>query len=153
MKSRKIESQQAIFEIIHKCNVCHIGMVDLDNKPYVLPFNFGFENGIIYLHSAPEGKKINILENNNLVCIAFSTDYLLRYQNEEVACSWSMRYRSVLAYGTIEFMEDLDGKTHALNVIMKKYAGKEYTFNRPALINVKVYKCVVSRFDGRIYGY
>ena len=153
MKNRTIESQQAINEIINKCDVCHVGMVDQENKPYVLPFNFGFENGIIYLHSAPEGKKITVLEHNNQVCIAFSTDYVLRYQHEEVACSWSMKYRSVLAYGHIEFLEDLNGKTHALNIIMKKYAGKEYNFSKPALLNVKVYKCMVDRFEGRAYGY
>jgi nitroimidazol reductase NimA-like FMN-containing flavoprotein (pyridoxamine 5'-phosphate oxidase superfamily) len=108
---------------------------------------------VIYLHSAPEGKKISILEHNNQVCIAFSSDYLLRYQHEEVACSWSMKYRSVLAYGQIEFLEDLSDKARALNVIMKKYAGRDYTFGTPALMNVKVYQCVVERFEGRAYGY
>ncbi|HOW25168.1 MAG TPA: pyridoxamine 5'-phosphate oxidase family protein [Bacteroidales bacterium] len=153
MKSRPIESRSTIYEIIQKCEVCHVAMVDRENKPYVLPFNFGFENGTIYLHSAPEGKKISILEHNHQVCIAFSTDYLLRYQHEEVACSWSMKYRSVLAYGHIEFLEDLTDKARALNVIMKKYAGREYTFGRPALMNVKVYQCVADRFEGRTYGY
>jgi nitroimidazol reductase NimA-like FMN-containing flavoprotein (pyridoxamine 5'-phosphate oxidase superfamily) len=128
-------------------------MVDPEHKPYVLPFNFGYDKGVIYLHSAPEGKKINILANNNHVCISFSTDYQLRYQNEEVACSWSMKYRSVLAYGQVEFLTDPEEKSLALNVIMKKYARKEYSFNVPALDNVKVYKIVVTRFEGRVYGY
>lgn len=153
MKSRTLDSRQAINEIIHKCEVCHVGMVDAENKPYVLPFNFGYEDGIIYLHSAPEGKKITILEQNNNVCIAFSTDYVLRYQHLEVACSWSMKYRSVLAYGRIEFIGDLVEKTRILNLIMQKYAGKEFAFNKPALVNVKVYKCFVERFEGKVYGY
>ncbi|MBP6977678.1 MAG: pyridoxamine 5'-phosphate oxidase family protein [Bacteroidales bacterium] len=153
MKSRTIESPQAIYAIINQCEVCHVGMVDTENKPYVLPFNFGFEEGIIYLHSAPQGKKINILQQNDHVCIAFSSDYVLRYQHADVACSWSMKYRSVLAYGRVEFIEDLTQKARVLNVIMKKYAGREFSYNQPALVNVKVYRVVVSRFEGKAYGY
>ncbi len=153
MKSRTLESRQAMDEIIRKCEICHVGMVDPENKPYVLPFNFGYADGVIYLHSAPEGKKITILGQNVHVCIAFSTDYVVRCQHPEVACSWSMKYRSVLAYGRVEFIEDLTEKARVLNLIMMKYAGKEFTFNRPALVNVKVYKCVVERFEGRVYGY
>jgi nitroimidazol reductase NimA-like FMN-containing flavoprotein (pyridoxamine 5'-phosphate oxidase superfamily) len=153
VKNRKIENQQTIDEIIQKCDVCYVGMVDKDHTPYVLPFNFGYEQGVIYLHSAPEGKKVTILEHNNQVCIAFSTDHVLRYQNEDVACSWSMKYRSVLAYGQVEFITDMEQKARALNVIMKKYAGKGFTYNKPALENVKVYKIMVSRFEGSAYGY
>lgn len=153
MKSRSIELQPAIDEIINKCIVCHLAMVDPDNHPYVLPFNFGYHDGVIYLHSAPEGKKIDILNKNAHVCVAFSTDYLLRYQNEAVACSWSMKYRSVLAYGNVEFITGLEEKSTALNVIMKKYAGREFTYNKPALENVLVYRIVVSRFEGKAYGY
>ena len=153
MKNRTIESQQAINEIIHKCDVCHVGMVDQENKPYVLPFNFGFENGIIYLHSAPEGKKITVLEHNDQVCIAFSTDYVLRYQHEEVACSWSMRYRSVLVYGKAEFVEGPEEKINILNVIMAHYVNRKFDYNAPAIREVMVFKVKVEKMEGRVYGY
>jgi len=153
MKSRTVDHISGIIDIINKCDICYMGMTDQNNKPYVLPFNFGFDGKTIYLHSAQKGKKIDILENNPNVCVAFSTDHVLRYQNEEVACSWGMKYRSVLAYGKVEFIEDYDQKVDALNHIMKKYAGKEYTYNEPAVIDVKTYKVVVEKFDGRVYGY
>lgn len=153
MKSRIIDFFPAIAEIINKCDVCYLGMVDQDNKPYVIPMNFGFEGKTICLHSAMTGKKINVLKNNNNVCLAFSTDHVLRYRDEEVACSWSMKYRSVLAYGKVKFEEDYDEKVRMLNLIMKKYAGKEYTYNAPAVNGVQVYKVVVERFEGRAYGY
>lgn len=153
MKSRKVEHINAITEIINKCDVCYMGMIDQDGEPYVLPFNFGFDEGIIYLHSAKTGKKIDILRNNNRVCVAFSTDHVLRYQNEEVACSWSMKYRSVLAYGTIEFIDDPERKVEALNHIMKKYAGKDYSYNKPAIEGVQCFRIHVKKFEGRAYGY
>ncbi len=38
------------------------GMSDENGIPYVLPMNFGYEEGIIYLHSAQEGHSISIIE-------------------------------------------------------------------------------------------
>lgn len=153
MKSRKVEHITAIAEIINKCEVCYVGMSDSDNQPYVLPFNFGFDGESIYLHSAKTGKKIDILNNNNKVCIAFSTDHVLRYQDEEVACSWSMKYRSVLAYGKLEFVNDAEEKVVVLNHIMQKYAGNDYKYNTPAIEGVQCFKLKVENFEGRAYGY
>jgi uncharacterized protein len=153
MKNRTLGSQQEIDEIIKKCQVCHIAMADQDGNPYVLPMNFGYRNGIIYLHSSQHGKKIDILRANPRICIAFSTDYNLRYQHEDVACSYSMKYRSVLAYGKVEFVEDPEEKILHLGIVMSQYTGREFKFNAPAVREVCCYKVVVERFEGRVYGY
>ena len=55
--------------IIKKCQVCYVAMVDQSGKPYVLPFNFGYSDGTVYLHSDVNGKKMDILKNNPSVCI------------------------------------------------------------------------------------
>ena len=154
MKSRTVDHISGIIDIIKKCDVCYMGMIDQNNMPYVLPFNFGFDGEKnIYLHSALTGKKIDILENNPNVCVVFSTDHELRYRDKEVACSWSMKYRSVLAYGKVVFIEDREEKIQVLNHVMNNYSDKEYTYNEPAIKGVKTYKVVVDRFEGRAYGY
>lgn len=153
MKSRVLDYKPEFERIIEKCQVCHIGMVDLEGKPYVLPFNFGYEDEVFYLHSAPTGKKIDIFKKNSDVCIALSTDYLLRSQNEDVACSYAWKYRSVLAYGKVEFIEDREEKIKAFNILMKNYVDKEFKYSAPAVRDVCVYKVVVEKFEGRAYGY
>jgi uncharacterized protein len=153
MKNKIVTNQKEIMEIIGKCQFCHVSMVGPDGKPYVIPMNFGFENGIIYLHSSRKGKKIDLLRSNPNVCIAFSTDHFLRYQSEDVACSYSMKYRSVLAHGKVEFVEDTDEKTSHLRIIMKNYTPKEFSFNLPAIHEVCCWKVIVSNFEGRVYGY
>ncbi|MCX6235300.1 MAG: pyridoxamine 5'-phosphate oxidase family protein [Bacteroidetes bacterium] len=153
MKHRSVINKEEIRRIIHKSEVCYVGMVDEGSMPYVLPFNFGFENDTVYLHSAKEGKKISILRKNPHVCITFSTDHMLRYQSENVACSWSMKYRSVLVYGKVVFIDDPEEKMAALNVIMRKYAGRDFTFSAPSIKEVQPYKIAVEKFEGRIYGY
>jgi len=153
MKSKVIDKQEEITSIINKCQVCHVAMVDQQGKPYLVPMNFGFEEGVIYLHSSRSGKKIEILKNNPEVCIEFSTDYFLRYQNEDVACSWSMKYRSVLAYGRVTLIEDETEKVNHLNMIMRNYTPKDFKYNPPSIREVCCWKIVVEKFEGRIYGY
>lgn len=142
-----------IKEIIDKCDVCYIGMVDINNMPYVLPFNFGFINNCIYLHSAKTGKKIDILKNNPDVCIAFSTDHLLLYQNEHVACSFRMKSRSVIAYGKVQFIDDYDEKINVLNIIMQKYTGKSFTYSTPAVKNVEIFIVPIDSITVKESGY
>jgi uncharacterized protein len=153
MANRMLKDPERIKEIIDKCEACYIGMVDQNGNPYVLPFNFGYEDGIIYLHSAAAGKKIDILRSNPKVCICFSTDHKLFHRHETMACSYGMRYRSVLAYGNIEFIEDYDQKVDVLNIIMRKYTGKDFSYNAPAINNVAIYKVNVHTIEGKESGY
>lgn len=140
-------------EVIDKCQVCYIGMVDMENRPYVLPFNFGYQDNTIYLHSAPEGKKIDILKSNPHVCVVFSTDHLLFHRHDNVACSYGMRYRSVLAFGRVEFVSEYNTKVDIMNIIMRKYTGKDFSYNAPAINNVSIYKVIVERIETKISNY
>jgi len=142
-----------MFQIIDKCEACYVSMVDQHNMPYVVPLNFGLKDGVIYLHSSRTGKKLDILRNNKNVCIAFSTDHQLRFQHEDVACSYVMKYRSILVYGHIEFIEDIEDKIEAMNLVMKKYVGREFSYNEPAIREVCVYKVVINEMTGKMLGY
>jgi nitroimidazol reductase NimA-like FMN-containing flavoprotein (pyridoxamine 5'-phosphate oxidase superfamily) len=153
MKNRPLTFKPELEEIIKKCVFCSLSMVDPDNKPYVLHMNFGYRDDYIYFHCAQKGKKIEVLKKNPNVCMAFSTDHDLRHVNEEVACSWAMRYRSVLAYGKVEFVEEYDEKVESLEIIMSQYSDDKYTFNRPAVLDVNVFKVKVEDIHGRAYGY
>lgn len=157
MNSRKttfLDKLEDIEPIINSCKVCHVSMVDTNNKPYVLPFNFGYHNGIIYLHSDPKGKKIDILKQNPNVCINFSTNHELFHITEGVACSYGMRYKSVVVNGAVEFVNSNKQKIKALNIFMDQYVkDKKFTYSDPAVENVCVFTVAVNNFTGKIYGY
>ena len=148
LKDREIKDFNEIEEILKTAQVCHVGMVDGD-KPYVLPMNFGYIDKTIYLHSASDGKKIDILTKNNNVCISFDIDQKLKYRDEHVACSWGMRFRSVVLSGKVVFIEDNDEKINCLNIIMKHYTEKEFTYNLPAVKNVKIWKVEIEEISGK----
>jgi len=129
-----------IEEIIRKCDICFVGMADTDGTPYVIPMNFGYRDGVVYLHSAQEGRSISILSRNPKVCITFSTDHALVFQHPEVACSYRMRSKSVIGWGEVTYEEDPEKKVDALNIIMGQYSDKQFKYSDPAVINVKIWK-------------
>lgn len=153
MKNKTLDNPRDILDIIQNCDVCYVSMVDQDNKPYVIPMNFGFVDNTILLHSSKQGKKIEILKNQPEVCIVFSTDHQLRWQNEDVACSWSMKYRSVLAYGKVEFIDTIAEKESIFRQFMKNYSPKEFKFSKPSLEEVQVMKVPIDKIEGRAYGF
>lgn len=154
MRQKIVFSKKEMIEIISQSQTCFVAMVDKEGNPYNLPFNFGFDDNYIYIHSGKEGKKNEILKNNPNVCIAFSNSEKLAFQSEKVACSHFMRYKSVLVCGKLEFIEDLEEKSKILNIFMKHYTGKDdYKYGLPALKNVAVYKLSNQNMSGRTYGY
>ena len=104
MKTVIIEDKQRIESIILHCDACFVGITDLEGNPYVVPMNFGYENGIIYLHSGPEGTKLEMLEHNNNVCITFSVGH--KYQHEKGSLSYSMRSESAMCRGKVIHRRD-----------------------------------------------
>ncbi len=154
MKPRTNLPQNEIDQIINSCEACMVAMVDLDGKPYVLPFNFGYKDSRLYIHSGPDGKKIDIWKKNPEVCISFSSDYKMNIRHEDVACSYSMKYKSVLVHGSVKSISELDEKTRILNVIMGKYSERDdFTYSQPALKNVAVFEIEIREIESRAYLY
>jgi nitroimidazol reductase NimA-like FMN-containing flavoprotein (pyridoxamine 5'-phosphate oxidase superfamily) len=151
-KRRIIFKEPEKEDIISKSDCCYIGMVDEKNLPYVLPFNFGYKDKCIYLHSGQAGRKIDILKKNNRVCIVFSTGHKITAQNKEIACSYIMSYKSVICYGKVEFIEEYEKKVEALNIIMQQYTKRDFTYSAPSVNNVLVYKVVVEEMTGKEFG-
>ena len=152
MMTVTIEERHLIEEIISKNTICYVGMTDVDGLPYVIPMNFGYSNDVIYLHSAQEGNSINTLEKNPNVCITFCTESALTYQNEEVACSYRMRGSSVICRGRVVFEENFDEKVKALNIIMKHYSDRSFTFSTPAVNNVRIWKVEIESISTKVFG-
>ena len=143
MRTNTIKEREQIERIIRECDTCFVGMSDKNGIPYVLPMNFGYDDGVIYLHSAQEGKAISILDKNPEVCITFCNKTKLVWQNLEVACSYRMRAASVVCHGKVEFEEDYDEKVKALDFTMRQYSDREFRYSKPAVVNVKIWKVAI----------
>jgi len=154
MGAQIINREDILKEIILSCQVCHIAMVDEEGRPYVLPFNFGLHDGYLWFHSGMTGRKIDILKYKSDVSVAFSSDYELGHRHGHVACSYFMKYKSVLVSGKIEIVEDYDTKVKGMNIIMKHYTGKDdFQYNAPAINNLMIFRLKTDQISGRSLGY
>ncbi len=152
MKTVEIEEKEKIEAIINQCDICFVGITGLDQNPYVIPMNFGYKDGVIYLHSGPTGSSLEMLAKNNNVCITFSPDHKIVYQHPEVACSYSMQSKSVICRGKVGFIEDIEQKREILNIIMKHYTNREFTYSDPAVRNVRIWKISIDKVSAREFG-
>lgn len=152
MRTSYIVEKSELESVITRCDVCFVGITEADGSPYVIPMNFGYSNDEIILHSGPHGKHLDLLALNNRVCVTFCSDGKLVYQHPDVACSYSMLAKSVLCKGSVTFIDDLAEKEAALNITMKNYTDRPFTYSQPALVNVKVWRVKVDEMTGKSFG-
>ena len=145
-KDLKITDRTEIESILHEATVCRIGLAD-DDGPYVVPVCFGYEDRSVYIHSAPEGKKLVMLEKNPRCC--FEVDICGQVIRGDRPCSWGMRYRSVIGYGRAAILTDPDEKKRGLTCIMRHYGGGTPTFSERDLSSVTVIRIAVESMTGK----
>lgn len=152
MRTVFIEDIAGIEKILKECQTCFLGLADAEGQPYVIPMNFGYSEGTIYLHSGQFGRKWEIMKSNPKACITFMLGDELAYQDEHVACSWRVKSKTVIAEGLIEFVEDYDEKERILHILMKQYSDREFKFNAPAVKNVGVFKMKIDTLKAKEFG-
>jgi len=126
-KDREITDENLVREIISRADVCRLALIDGD-LPYIVALNFGEKYGDpikLYFHSAPEGRKIELLKKNPVVCFQMDIDHELR--PSEIACDCSMNYKSIVGYGKIRFLEESEERKVALDAIMNHYSSEKKT--------------------------
>lgn len=143
---RAITDPQELESVLREGAVCRMGLCD-EGKPYVVPMNYGYRDGSVFLHSAAEGRKIDILRRNPSVCLEFEKDVEL--VPAEAACSFSMKYRSVIASGKAVFLEGTEEKSFGLNAIMLQYTGREFVFPPQALEKIVVLRVDLEECSGK----
>ncbi len=148
-KDKEITDKAEIKSVIGRSLICRLAMAD-ENIPYVVPLCFGYKDNSLYFHSAGEGKKIDILKKNNLVCFEFDIDYEIKKAHK--ACDWSMKYKSVRGFGKASFLEDIESKCRALDIIMQQYAGKSFEYSEAKIKNIIVIKVEIEHMTGKQSG-
>ncbi|HNW50808.1 MAG TPA: pyridoxamine 5'-phosphate oxidase family protein [Prolixibacteraceae bacterium] len=152
MRTVFIDDKETIEKVILSCRTCYLGLCDAENRPYVIPMNFGYRDGVIYLHSGQSGRKWEIMHSNPNACITFCSGDELAYQDEQVACSWRMKSSSVIAEGQIEFVDDFEEKKAVLKILMAHYSDREFQFKDPAVRNVGVFKMKIEKIHAKEFG-
>jgi len=148
---KEIRNSWEIEAAIRRAKVCRLGLCD-HGLPYVVPVCFGYEPDVLWIHSARNGRKIDLITANPKV--SFEFDELSGIIPAESPCAFGMRYFSVIGSGIAEIVRDPKEKHHGLSCIREQYSdgsagGKPFIISDPALNNVCVIRITVSEMTGK----
>lgn len=145
-KDREIPDRAEIDSLLLEAPVCRLALAHGD-EPYIVPMCFGYDGEALYLHSAPEGKKIAMIRQNPRCC--FELDRYDGIVKGGRPCSWGMRYASVIGSGRAEILEDPAEKQSGLACIMRHYDGGMHEFSDEDIKAVAVIRIVIESMTGK----
>lgn len=146
---REITDFDEMIQIMENCDVCRIAL-NGDGYPYILPLNFGMKAGNgrveLYFHGATEGTKYDLIHLDNRA--SFEMDCAHRLVTEAERGNCTMEYKSVIGRGRIEMIGE-EGKSEALNILMRHYHKDDFPFDRSVMPQTCVFKLVVEDMTGK----
>jgi hypothetical protein len=106
---------------------------------YGVPLSYAFTGSSIYVHCAPEGRKMTLIRKDNRVSFCVVAESI------PLADQFSMKYKSAMVFGKA-YEVDREEKFEALMLLVKKYSagylekGKAYALD-------SLHKTAVIRLD------
>lgn len=148
---RAVNDLADILAILDKCEVMRLGLC-AKGKPYIVPMHFAFERAdeklFIYFHCASQGRKLDMIAENNSAC--FEADILVGILESDTACGWSSEYQSVTGEGKISVLRDKGQKVRALDMLMKRHGFQGVpSYDEQALSAVTVLRIDVTSITGK----
>ncbi|MCE2509205.1 MAG: pyridoxamine 5'-phosphate oxidase family protein [Nitrosopumilaceae archaeon] len=119
-----MRSPQKIAEFLESEHVGRIATIDKNGYPQVIPMNFAFVGGFIYMHSHIHGEKLDNMRRNSMVGfevdreLEFLPSYFTHPTDASVA---DTLYVSVVIKGRAALVDDEVEKCLGLNGMMAKY--------------------------------
>lgn len=120
----EIKSKEKIAEFLNSQETGRICSIDKDGYPQIIPMNFVYTDGVIYMHSHIRGEKLENISRNPKVGFEVdqSLEFLPSYFSHPTDASQAdTLYVSVVIKGLGSLVMDRLEKAHALNSLMEKY--------------------------------
>jgi nitroimidazol reductase NimA-like FMN-containing flavoprotein (pyridoxamine 5'-phosphate oxidase superfamily) len=147
---REITSRVEIDAILQRASVLYLGVQD-EGAPYVVPLHFGYDGTALFIHSALEGRKIELLRRHPRVSFTVTLDEAA--VPGEVGCAWSARYRCVMGVGEARFLTERAEQLHALDSLLGKFAAGPFAYREDVLARTAVIAITIRELSGKQAGY
>ncbi len=152
-RDRQITDINRILDILDQSAVARIAMVTKENTPYIVPMNYGYtyiEGALcLYFHCANEGRKLDILKQNNNVCFEIGSAHSLITGGQPEAYSYA--YESIIGFGKVSFLMTEEEKIRGLNVLFRHQTGRDIQcdLDPAALKATTVFALTVEEFTAK----
>lgn len=118
LPERGSHERTTVEAILDEALICHLGLVDPEGRPFVIPTIHARVGDAVYLHGSPASRALRTGANQPTdVCVtATIVDGLVLARS---AFHHSMNYRSVVVYGAAVRVEDVQEKVAALEALVE----------------------------------
>jgi len=114
-----LESRDDMEELLQDESIGYLGLA-IDGTPYVVPLNYSYSEGTIIFHCALDGKKLDFIRANPLVCFTVGRQAgPVRDHAGGNLCH--VDSDSVICNGTARIIEDLQERKIALNAFNRRF--------------------------------
>ena len=116
-------SAEWALEVLDKAPYITVSMADEEGMPYALPLSLvRTDEKTFYFHCALEGKKLYILSKNPRVCLSAVTKCKPTVGPKDG--SFTLEFKSAIAFGKAEIVTDDTEKIAALRAICERFLPK-----------------------------
>jgi len=153
-RPQNAQSDEWVREFLRRAHLGHLA-TRWDDQPFITPTAFWYDSNRheIYFHSNIVGRVRANAERHDRVCFEASDFGKLLPSN--IALEFSVQYESVVAFGLIRVLEELDEKRRALSGLIDKYfpamtVGIEYRpITDAELRRTSVYALKIESWSGK----
>lgn len=146
---REIPDRAGVEDVLRNARTLFLGLHDGD-APYLVPVSFGYEDGAIWVHSAPAGTKIDLLRRDPRV--GFAAEWGTEVTAGRTACDWSVRSRSVTGTGIAAIVEDEAERRRGMDAVMRHYGGEAPQYKPETLSRTLILRIDVTGMRGKRIG-
>lgn len=139
-------------EFLRRQKIAHVGVIDPQGWPYVVPLVFVYEGGEqLYLHtgSHPGHFASSVLRNPRL-CVEVAEIGPL-HPGKPYACNSALVYTSVIVFGPVRILEDRKKKEWFFDRLLEKYGQAEWSFEPgyPHIHRILLYEQQIEILTGK----
>ncbi|MDR3058936.1 MAG: pyridoxamine 5'-phosphate oxidase family protein [Prevotella sp.] len=116
---------------------------------YGIPISYAYdkENNVLYFHCAPEGQKLEILQQNNKV------SFCVIGETKPISEKFTTLYESVIAFGIVDINLSDDDKRTAIRQLVKKYSPEHVelgeTYMEKSFHRTHTFKMAIEHITGK----
>jgi len=142
-----LESRDEMEELLRAESIGYLGLT-MNGTPYVVPLNYSYVEGRIIFHCALEGRKLDFMRTNPLVCFTVGQQAgPVREHAGGTLCH--VDSDSVICYGTARIIEDLEERKIALNAFNRRFRPEASDVPMERVQNCGVVEIKILEMTGR----
>jgi len=128
-RSQRLMSEEEAREFLRSHKVAHVGTVDGQGWPYVVPLVYVYEGGdTLYLHTGDhQGHFLTNVQHNPRICVEVGEMGPV-HRGRPYACNSALVYSSVIVFGEVRIIDDREKKAWFFDRLMEKYGEPGWTF-------------------------